>query len=144
MISKTIISTVLAGAIGFAGMVPAASAPLRASAVQTPESSLVVNVDQQRGFHRRNGEAYMNGHRGSRHRRHGYREYNGWWFPPAAFALGFFLGQAAQPQYRPAPRHQLSRAHYRWCDARYRSYRYYDNTFQPYHGPRRQCVSPYY
>ena len=32
--------------------------------------------------------------------------------------------------------------HTRWCYARYRSYRAYDNTFQPYYGPRRACVSP--
>lgn len=35
-------------------------------------------------------------------------------------------------------------AHVNWCYNRYRSYRDYDNTFQPYHGPRRQCISPYY
>lgn len=35
-------------------------------------------------------------------------------------------------------------AHTRWCYARYRSYRAYDDTFQPYNGPRRVCVSPYY
>lgn len=35
-------------------------------------------------------------------------------------------------------------AHVGWCYRRYRSYRSYDNTFQPYHGRRRQCVSPYY
>lgn len=34
-------------------------------------------------------------------------------------------------------------AHIEWCYARYRSYRAWDNTFQPYHGPRRQCRSPY-
>ena len=35
-------------------------------------------------------------------------------------------------------------AHVGWCYRRYRSYREYDNTFQPYRGRRRQCVSPYY
>ncbi len=34
-------------------------------------------------------------------------------------------------------------AHVAWCQARYRSYRVGDNSFQPYHGPRRVCVSPY-
>jgi hypothetical protein len=34
--------------------------------------------------------------------------------------------------------------HMRYCYNRYRSYRAYDNTFQPYHGPRRQCRSRYY
>lgn len=34
-------------------------------------------------------------------------------------------------------------AHVNWCFSRYRSYRTVDNTFQPYHGPRKQCISPY-
>ncbi len=37
----------------------------------------------------------------------------------------------------------LSRAHVAWCYDRYRSYRAYDNSFQPNHGPRRECYSPY-
>lgn len=54
------------------------------------------------------------------------------------------------PRYRPRyhtpspPRYSLPRAHVRWCNNRYRSYRAWDNSFQPYHGPRRQCMSPYY
>lgn len=48
------------------------------------------------------------------------------------------------PRYvAPAPRYDLSSAHVRWCENRYRSYRAYDNTFQPYNGPRQQCYSPY-
>jgi hypothetical protein len=38
---------------------------------------------------------------------------------------------------------RLSGAHVEWCYNRYRSYRAWDNTYQPYNGPRRQCVSPY-
>ncbi|ARO30849.1 BA14K-like protein [Rhizobium sp. NXC14] len=34
-------------------------------------------------------------------------------------------------------------SHVSWCYSRYRSYRAYDNTYQPYYGPRRQCVGPY-
>jgi len=34
-------------------------------------------------------------------------------------------------------------AHEEWCFRRYRSYRAYDNTFQPYRGGRRYCRSPY-
>jgi hypothetical protein len=34
-------------------------------------------------------------------------------------------------------------AHVQWCYNRYRSYRAWDNTFQPYNGPRQQCYSPY-
>jgi hypothetical protein len=34
-------------------------------------------------------------------------------------------------------------AHEEWCFARYRSYRVEDNSYQPFGGPRRACVSPY-
>jgi hypothetical protein len=49
--------------------------------------------------------------------------------------------------YRTAPRVRYSsgwEAHVAWCYNRYRSYRDWDNTFQPYHGPRRECRSPYF
>ena len=93
------------------------------------------------GWERRGDSYYMRGHRGYRHHRPGYRQYNGWWFPPAAFIAGAIIGGGmAQPpvQYRPR-----GNAHVDWCYNRYRSYRASDNTFQPYNGPRRQCVSPY-
>lgn len=82
---------------------------------------------------------YHNGWRGYRERRRGYRYHDGWWFPPAAFALGAIIGSNT----RAAPRSSLSIQHVRWCENRYRSYRASDNTFQPYNGPRRQCTSPY-
>jgi hypothetical protein len=37
----------------------------------------------------------------------------------------------------------IPHAHIDRCAARYASYRLWDNTWQPYHGPRRQCLSPY-
>lgn len=36
-------------------------------------------------------------------------------------------------------RRGLSNSHIQYCYNRYRSYRAYDNTFQPYHGHRKQC-----
>jgi hypothetical protein len=73
--------------------------------------------------------------------------------------LGFGLGSLYQGYYNQgyynrgyynngyyAPRRYyrtLSNAHVRWCYNRYRSYRTWDNTFQPYNGPRQQCWSPY-
>ena len=45
--------------------------------------------------------------------------------------------------YRPRAYRGGGSAHVEWCYARYRSYREYDNTYQPYHGRRRQCLSPY-
>lgn len=47
-------------------------------------------------------------------------------------------GLLSQPRY-----YNGGSAHTRWCYARYRSYRAWDNTYQPYGGPRRQCYSPY-
>ncbi|PDT45807.1 BA14K family protein [Sinorhizobium fredii] len=44
-----------------------------------------------------------------------------------------------QPDYSP----RYGSRHSDWCTDRYRSYRTYDNTFQPYEGPRRQCYSPF-
>lgn len=84
-----------------------------------------------------------------RHHRHRYRHHHG---PSFGIIIGGGL-----PYYRPVPRYVapppviypvrpaygLSRAHVDWCYSRYRSYRVSDNTFQPYHGPRRACISPY-
>ncbi len=48
------------------------------------------------------------------------------------------------PAYRPAPEYRSAGdAHVAWCYSRYRSYREWDNSFQPYNGPRRPCYSPY-
>jgi hypothetical protein len=75
--------------------------------------------------------------------RPGYHQYGGWWFPPAAFAAGALLGGVIAGQTYGAPVVGLSAAHYQWCDQRFKSYRASDNSFQPYNGPRRQCISPY-
>lgn len=82
---------------------------------------------------------WYNGHRGYSERRSGYRYHNGYWFPLAAFGAGAIIGgamQQAQPSYS-------GNSHTSWCANRWRSYRAYDNTYQPNSGPRRQCVSPY-
>lgn len=34
-------------------------------------------------------------------------------------------------------------AHVGWCYDRWRSYRESDNSYQPLHGPRRECLSPF-
>ncbi len=98
---------------------------------------------ERRGFERRGQWGYFNGHRGHREFRRGYRQHNGWWFPPSAFIAGAIIGgaMANQPAVRP-PVH-LSANHVRWCQDRWRSYRISDNTYQPSNGPRQLCVSPY-
>jgi len=96
------------------------------------------------GFERRGNHAYYRGHRGSRQARRGWRQHQGYWFPPAAFIAGAIIGgavtQPQQPSVRPG---RMSQSHVDWCFNRYRSYRVSDNTFQPYNGPRRVCSSPY-
>lgn len=78
----------------------------------------------------------MHGHRVYRHYHHGYRRYGDWWVPPVVFGTLFGGIMATVPR-------SYGNAHVRWCYRHYRSYRAYDNTYQPYYGPRRQCVSPY-
>lgn len=91
------------------------------------------------GFERRGNYAYYNGHRGYRDRRDGYRYHNGFWFPLAAFAAGAIIGGAIVSSPPPPVRNP----HVDWCLAHYRTYNPYDNTFQPYVGPRMVCRSPY-
>jgi hypothetical protein len=94
--------------------------------------------DFRRDFRRDRG--WYRGYRGYRDYRPGYRRYNDFWFPAAAFITGAIIGSAIdnQPVYSGG-----GSAHVQWCYDRWRSYRSYDNTYQPYNGPRRQCVSPY-
>jgi hypothetical protein len=145
-------------ALSLSATVPAASAPIAA-----PQGLPAYGVDysaelhevqyrprrggpRARHFHRRGDHVYFRGHRGYRYYRPGYRRYGEFWFPPAAFIAGAILGGAlAAPPRAIPPRTTYSYGprHVEWCYARYRSYRSFDNTFQPYHGPRRQCRSPY-
>jgi hypothetical protein len=85
---------------------------------------------------------WKNGYKGSRHYRKGWRQDNdGWWFPLAAFGLGAVVGSTlTQPRGVVV---EGSNAHAEWCYSRYRSYRAWDNTYQPFNGPRRECFSPY-
>jgi hypothetical protein len=105
--------------------VTATGATLAPAYAQSPSA-------QQSGFERQGDDVYYNGQRGSRTERPGYRQYNGFWFPEAAFAA--ILGAASG----------LPSRHVAWCKDRYRSYRVSDNTFQPNNGPRKPCVSPYW
>ena len=77
-----------------------------------------------------------------RHHRH-FRDDD--FFFPGAFLAGAVIGSSLYdegPIYTYATPAYGS-AHVQWCYDRYRSYRAYDNTFQPYGGPREQCYSPF-
>ncbi len=87
-----------------------------------------------------NGRPYYHGHRGYRHWREGYRHHRGYWFPGAAFATGVIIGGAIASQPPVRVRRGLDREHIEYCMQRYRSYRAWDDTYQPNYGPRRRCV----
>ena len=48
----------------------------------------------RRGFYRRGGDGFYNGHRGYRNYRRGYRRHNDFWFPAGAFVAGAIIGGA--------------------------------------------------
>lgn len=82
-------------------------------------------------------------------------------FPGPTYSGPGYYGRYYDPYYdpgyvRPAPRYyqrqyqrqrharSLESRHIEWCYGQYRSYREWDNSWQPLRGPRRECISPYY
>lgn len=146
---KIAIAVIAAATLVTSGVAPAMSMPFGRADLSIPGSSVeVVRYHPEyrhgygNGYYRHGGYHYYNGHRGYNYYRPGYRQYNGWWFPAGAFAAGAIIGGAIAAQPQPSYGGPVS-AHVQWCANRYRSYRAYDNTFQPNYGPRQQCVSPY-
>lgn len=102
--------------------------------------------DSYRWRHRRhwNGDRYWR--RNWRRYNRGPSIYLDFSIPAYRYAPRYYAPRYYAPRYyapRRVYRGGLSNAHVQWCYDRYRSYRAYDNTFQPYNGPRRQCWSPY-
>ncbi|OCO98206.1 MULTISPECIES: BA14K family protein [unclassified Ensifer] len=101
----------------------------------------------RRGYYRdrhyRDGY-YRNGYYRDRYRRYYRDDDNDFGAIIGGLAAGAIIGGLInQPRYYNQPRVVGGNAHTRWCYARYRSYRAWDNTYQPYSGSRRQCYSPY-
>lgn len=145
-LTKFACSGLLAFGLAIAGA-PASAAPAAVAAgafgSETSRLPLVrVDYDERLRVHHR------------RHWRHG-RHHRHWHHTRPHVGIYLEFGRPAphyymrprpvRPYYRPhyRPQVSLARAHVRWCYARYRSYRAWDNSFQPYHGPRRECFSPY-
>lgn len=143
-LKKSLCAAAAAFSMAAGGIASANAATLQIPAVSVsdPAAQQIRHVrdDRLRG---RGGSVYYRGHRGHRHKRRGHRYHKGYWFPAAAFIGGVIIGKAFNQHSRPIYRHDdRYRLHDRWCDDRYRSYRVSDDTFQPYHGPRRKCNSP--
>lgn len=142
-----ILSAGLALALSFslaaASAVPSAAVSLRptAPAVAEPHSDVVEVGKRHRRYDRHHRYRYE-------HRRHHrpHVRYHRRHDPVGPIIGGLVAGAiiggiiTSQPRYH----HRGYRsAHVDWCLRRYRSYDVYSNTFQPYHGPRRVCHSPY-
>jgi hypothetical protein len=132
-ILKGLCATGIAATFTIGSAAPAISAPL--AAPPWLESNSNVTPIAHKGDRDRRDGPYYRGYRGSRHHHPGYRRHNDFWFPLAAFGLGAIVGGAVSGG--------GGNAHVQWCYDRYRSYRAFDNTYQPYNGPRRPCFSPY-
>jgi len=132
--ASTLYAFGLSAAVGLTS-IAATAGPVSITAKPEASSSIVLAQGARKGFRRDGDRAYWHGHRGYRHKRPGYRQYNGFWFPLAAFGLGAIIGSSVS--------RSGTSAHIYWCYGHYRSYRAYDNTYQPYNGPRRPCYSPY-
>lgn len=152
---KRILSGISAALLSVTMAAPVAAAPLNLQKAPVASDLLVQVQGRDRRFgkrykyggHRgyrdggwayRGGNPYYRGYRGYRTYRPGYREFDGAWFPAAAFLAGALITGAIN-----SGDGRMSSAHVRWCNDRYRSYRASDDTFQPYEGPRRRCNSPY-
>jgi len=118
--SSIVIKSLLSAAFVLTSLMPATALPSMplAAAVEQPAAQRagVIEVRQRhrKRFRRHHQRRHYNRHKPRHHeRRHHER------------------------------RGHLSRSHVDYCYNRYRSYRAYDNTYQPYHGRRRACRSPY-
>jgi hypothetical protein len=162
-ILSALCATALTASVAVTGAFPANAAPAYVPKAAAVEHSDVVQVQdfrwkKRRGtgnkqffrndnFRRNNWDGpkygWYKGYKGYPYRRHyNDRYHNGLWFPAGAFIAGAIIGGAianSNSYYRGGG----GSAHVEWCYDRYRSYRAYDNTFQPYNGPRQQCYSPY-
>lgn len=117
---------------------PATLAPITLDGATTLGSAAdvgVVDVHYRRGHHI---------HRGHRYGKRAYRRH---YRPRSGFSVEFGYRSApryrAAPVYRRAPVVSYGARHHAWCEGKYRSYSRHTGTFQPYHGPRRRCNSPY-
>lgn len=123
-------------------------APVQAAAMPMPKVHVGQASDVESVQYRPRRDGWYGGHRGYRNQRRGYRRHSdGWWYPLAAFGAGAIIGGAIANDSYSRPRNvqgDINPRHYDWCANRYRSYRSWDNTYQPYGGPRQQCLSPYY
>ena len=123
------------------------SAPVKAATAQTDivqvrdhrERRIIRNNHRRHGWDRNRHSNRWDRRHNSRHGyyRNDYRRHrnNNAGAIIGGLAAGAIIGGAIASQ----PRYSNGNSHTQSCYARYRSYRAYDNTYQPNYGPRRQC-----
>jgi hypothetical protein len=132
-----IAAALLAAELGVA-TTPAGAAPLRLNQQSYEQAAAVTPVSHRRWRGRNEAGLIIGGLAagaiiGGLLAAPRYREY-------------YYYDDYYEPRYyRPRVRYRSSGldAHQLWCLDRWRSYDIYSDTYQPYHGPRRYCVSPY-
>lgn len=156
MITMLSLATAFSGVPAFAGPISAPKAAITSSA-ETSGEALVQNIGcnnltncpqlnrswGNRGGWERHGrwEGDRRYHRGwdrdRRYYRDGYyhRRHNNAGAVIGGLAAGAIIGGALASQSNA----RSYGSHEDYCRAKYRSYRAYDNTYQPNNGPRRQC-----
>ncbi|VEJ44576.1 BA14K family protein [Bartonella vinsonii] len=88
------------------------------------------------------GRRELNGFKGYHNYRRGYRKYrDNWWYPEAAFVVLPHLNTKHTLLKGISDAKKLPQEHIESCRARYRSYNKNDNSYQPFYGPRKQCLS---
>ena len=97
MKSTAIMAVAFSAIMGVSAVAPATAMPLPSPTVDRTTDVQDARVVVKYG--------YWRGHRGYRQRRAGYRLYNGFWYPPAAFVI-----------VTPGKR-------WKWCGPRYNRYR---------------------
>ncbi len=157
MWNRTVISMLTATGVLLATLSVPNSAMADSGFIKTKASAVEHSVENEGGLikvrdHRRKSShrrhKSRNRHRGRSGRRHhrghgGHRHGYGPALIGGLIIGGIIADQAYRVRYYDNY-NSTSNAHLDWCYNRYRSYRDRDNTFQPYNGPRRQCISPYY
>lgn len=138
-------ATALSLSFAIAAVAPVQAAPIAVPLIKAEASSDVVQV-RDRHFRRYNGNRYYN--RGRHYNNNYYRRHRHNDGAAAAAIIGGALITGAiinsqQPRYVERRVYRSGNSHVEWCYNRYRSYRAWDNTFQPYNGPRQTCYSPY-
>jgi len=142
-------ATIALSAFSFLVGTTAPSHALPLKAVEIAVANGAETVGHRHGHHRNGGRHWDRGWHGGFGPGWGF--YDGWDGPWRRPRIGVTIVIPIHPGYGHVyPRYRASRgvvihgnAHANWCFARYRSYRAWDNSFQPYHGTRRLCISPY-